>query len=124
MSELDPDEKDLRIIELMDEVKRLKALLWTPEVEEFMQAAVHEAGHQRDRWGDDHDARKAPEDWLWGAAYLSTKAIQAYRYGDNFKYLHHIVTTAALCANWHRHVLAQMGGAVPEPLPVPPKSAA
>lgn len=100
------------------EIERLKTLLWTPEVEDFVKSAVQEAGHQRDRWGDDHDARKSAEDWLWNVAYLSTKAIQALRYGDRFKYLHHIVTTAALCANWHRHALQQMGGEIPQPLPV------
>lgn len=98
---------------LASEVRRLLALceahveaLNTPEILDFREAVVREAAHQRERWGPGHDAKKTPEDWLWVVAYLATKATQAARYGDREKYLHHIVTTAAVCANWHRAALS------------------
>lgn len=90
------------------------ALLNTPELHDFSKAVVLEAAHQRERWGDQHDERKTPEDWLWALSYLATKAVQAIRYGDNEKYLHHIITTAAMCANWHRIALS------PSPAPEKP----
>lgn len=78
-----------------------EAKLSAPELHSFRDAIVLEAAHQRERWGAEHDEGKGPEDWMWLVAYLSTKATQANRYGDGEKYLHHIVTCAAACANWH-----------------------
>jgi hypothetical protein len=78
-----------------------EAKLNAPELHDFREAVVLEAAHQRERWGSDHDEGKTAEDWLWLVAYLSTKAGQAHRYGDRDKYLHHIITCAAACANWH-----------------------
>jgi hypothetical protein len=89
------------------EVVRLTTLLNTPEILDFIQAVQIEAAHQRERWGEAHDADKTPDDWLWAVAFLTTKATQAARYGDREKYLHHIVTAAAALANWHRHALAK-----------------
>ncbi len=91
------------------ELARLRALIGEPETKVFLRAVRREAAHQRKRWGDEHDEKKSPDDWLWTIAYLSTKATQAARYADREKYLHHIVTTAAVCANWHR--LAKAGKA-------------
>ena len=82
-----------------------EAKLNAPELHSFRDAVVLEAAHQRERWGTDHDGGKQPEDWLWLVAYLATKAGQAHRYGDREKYLHHIVTCGAACANWHAHAL-------------------
>jgi len=80
----------------------LRGVLDMPETRDFVEGAVKEAGHQRKRWGEDHDANKTDEDWLWVIAYLTTKATQAFRYGDHEKGLHYIITTAAACSNWHR----------------------
>lgn len=90
------DEIDWRARALAAEAK-----LNAPELLAFRDAVVQEAAHQRERWGTAHDGGKQPEDWMWLVAYLSTKATQAYRYGDQAKYLHHIITCAAACANWH-----------------------
>lgn len=88
---------------LKDEVARLRGRLNTPEINDFVKAVVLEAAHQREWWGTKHDQGKSPEDWLWLIAYLATKAAQAIRYGDHDKHLHHIITTAAACANWHAY---------------------
>ncbi|MEW5709786.1 MAG: hypothetical protein AB1830_12920 [Pseudomonadota bacterium] len=95
------------------EIAAIKAVLESleainrPELDDFMAAVVNEARHQRARWGAEHDAGKSPEDWLWLVAYLATKAAQAHRYGDRGKYLHHIITTAAACLNWHAYASGQ-----------------
>lgn len=88
---------------LVGEIDRLTTLINAPQTDEFMDAVRIEIAHQRERWGDGHDGMKSPTDWLWNLCYLATKATQAERYGDREKYLHHIITAAALCGNWHRH---------------------
>lgn len=92
---------------IVDEVRarnrELEAKLNAPELIDFREAIVLEAAHQRERWGTEHDEGKTAEDWMWLVAFLSTKATQANRYGDAEKYLHHIITCAAACANWHAH---------------------
>lgn len=91
---------------LRTELNRLRGILNAPEVEEFFVAVESETRHQRARGRDETDADKQPEDWLWTLSYLATKALMSRRYGDRHKYLHHIITAAALCANWHRYAAA------------------
>lgn len=85
----------------------LRILLDTPELHDFAKAVVLEAAHQRTRWGDEHDAMKAPEDWFWTLGQVASKATQAARYGDREKYLHHILTSAALLNNWHAQAVKE-----------------
>lgn len=85
-----------------------------PELNDFARAIVLEAQHQRERHGALHDRNKTADDWLWTAAHLLTKAAQASRYGDIERYKHHIITGAALLANWHRIVAGGEGSVVPE----------
>lgn len=70
----------------------------TPEIHDFIQAVEREALHQRERWGSDHDAGKTDSDWFWLVGYLAGKALNKPE-----KALHHIITTAAACLNWHAH---------------------
>jgi hypothetical protein len=70
--------------------------LATPEIADFLVAVEREALHQRDRWGSEHDAGKTDADWFWLIGYLAGKAIN-----NPEKLLHHIITTAAACLNWH-----------------------
>lgn len=72
----------------------------TPEVADFIAAVEREALHQRDRWGADHDAGKTDADWFWLIGYLAGKAVHKTE-----KRLHHIITTAAACLNWHAAAL-------------------
>lgn len=87
-----------------------EAKLNTPELHDFAKAVVLEAAHQRDRWGSDHDAGKTPADWFWLVGYLAGKALHAIVEGQRAtgapteKALHHIITTAAVLANWHAEV--------------------
>jgi hypothetical protein len=71
----------------------------TPEIEHFLQAVHNEALHQRERWDSDHDAGKEDTDWYWLIGYLAGKAIRPNQTRE--KVLHHIITTAAVCLNWH-----------------------
>lgn len=103
---------------LFAQVEALRAKLNTPHTADFIEAGRVEAAHQRERWGTEHDAGKADADWFWLVGYLAGKALHALgRFrslhstgGDGpavtqvkEKALHHIITTAAACLNWHAH---------------------
>ena len=68
----------------------------TPEIDDFLAAVQNEALHQRERWQNEHDAGKTDADWFWLIGYLAGKALHKPE-----KMLHHIITTAAACLNWH-----------------------
>jgi hypothetical protein len=86
------------------EREQLKALLNTPEVDDFDKALPLGAGHQVCRWGSEHDAGKAPADWFWLVGNLAGKALAAHISGDTFKAKHHCISTAAVLRNWHAHI--------------------
>jgi hypothetical protein len=90
---------------LRAENARLREALNTPELHDFAAGVVSEAQHQRQRWGAEHDAGKAPEDWFWLLGYLAGKALHAAKAGDMDKALHHTISTAAALANWHAAML-------------------
>lgn len=87
------------------ELKAAQALLNAPELHDFASGVTLEAAHQRQRWGADHDAGKAPEDWFWLLGFLGGKALHAAKAGDRDKALHHTISTAAALANWHAALL-------------------
>ena len=87
------------------EVARLTTLLNTPELVDFAAAVQRESAHQRERWGAAHDSEKAPADWFWLIGYLAGKALQSQIVGNTDKALHHIITTAGACGNWHAAML-------------------
>lgn len=80
---------------------RLLLQLNTPHTADFLEAVRIEAAHQRERWGVDHDAGKRPEDWITLVSYLLGKAARAHFDGERDKLLHHVITLAAVCSNWH-----------------------
>jgi hypothetical protein len=88
-----------RIAQLEAEVSRLRAELNTPHTADFLDAVRIEAAHQRERWGNAHDAGKADADWFWLVGYLAGKAIQPSV--DLEKKLHRVIATAAALLNWH-----------------------
>ena len=90
-----------RIADLERQLADVKAKLNTPELIDFREAVVIEAAHQRERWGSNHDADKTAADWFWLIGYLAGKALHADKAGETDKLRHHIITTAAACANWH-----------------------
>jgi hypothetical protein len=85
-----------------------KALLNTPEIEDFARGIVLEAAHQRQRW---EDSWKKDFDWHAVATYLLAKALlnPAQNDGTTGKHarLHRLVAAGALVANWHAAVLAR-----------------
>lgn len=89
---------------LIGEIERLHALLNTPEVDEFDKAIPLEAVHQIERWGNEHDAGKNPEEWFWLVGYLAGKALAAHKAGDERRAKHHTISTAAALRNWHAHI--------------------
>lgn len=86
------------------EIARLNAIINTPHADDFIRAVSIEAEHQRQRqrWGVEGDAGKTPADWFWLVGYLAGKALHSHAAGNTEKGEHHIITTAAACANWHR----------------------
>lgn len=90
-------------------------MLCTPEIHDFLVAVEREALHQRNIHAHKGDAGKSDADWFWLLGYLGGKAlhagnllVQASTLGSGFraneayeKQLHHIITTAAACLNWH-----------------------
>jgi hypothetical protein len=91
---------------LADEIRVLRAERDTPHTRDFVKALQLEALHQRERWGAEHDAGKAPQDWFWLLGYLAGKAVAAAVGGDTEKALHHTISSAAVLLNWH----AAIGG--------------
>lgn len=104
------DEHDLssRLAEALAEVERLKAVLNTPEVADFVAGVMLEAPHQRQRWGLEHDAGKTPTDWWRLLRWLAVKAARAEIGGDLDKARHHTISTAAVCAHWHAQLTAKI----------------
>jgi hypothetical protein len=86
------------------EIKRLRALINTPETNDFMKAIPLEAAHQVERYGSAHDDGKSPFDWFWLIGYLAQKAARGHEVGDVEKAKHHTISTAAALFNWHRHI--------------------
>lgn len=96
------DSGNQRIIDLETENKRLDALINNPHTIDFLTAVRLEAAHQRERWPPGHDAGKTAADWFWLIGYVAGKAIRPDATPE--KRLHHIITTAAVCLNWHMHL--------------------
>jgi DNA repair exonuclease SbcCD ATPase subunit len=88
----------------LDRVKEkyaeLNGLVNTPHTDNFLDAVRLEAAYQRSTREED-DRKKTPEEWFWTLGYLAGKVIRPGQTKE--KELHHIVTSAALCMNWHRH---------------------
>lgn len=105
----DADHADLtaQLAQARAERDAAQRLLDTPELHDFSKAVPLEAAHQRKRWGNDHDDGKAPQDWFWLVGYLAGKALRSHIDGDTDKALHHTVTVAAACANWHAAILGK-----------------
>lgn len=79
-----------------DKIEHLDGLINSPHTADFLEAVKLEAAHQRERWGAAHDAGKDDTDWFWLIGYVAGKAVS-----KPAKQLHHIITTAAVCLNWH-----------------------
>lgn len=83
------------------QITELRALLDTPEIEDFVKAVKLEAAHQIERWGTVDDRGKTPADWFWLVGYLAGKALHSQLDGNREKALHHCISTAAALCNWH-----------------------
>lgn len=89
---------------LLQEVKRLNAIINSPHNDDFLKGVSVEAEHQRQRWSQSHDGQKNGWDWFWTIGYLSQKAATAFEAGDYDKAKHHCISTAALMKTMHRYV--------------------
>lgn len=98
--------------EAADKIDHLDDLINSPHTAEFLEAVKLEAAHQRERWPSGHDSGKDDSDWFWLIGYVAGKAVN-----KPTKQLHHIITTAAVCLNWHmqRTVGTAMRPGIAEP---------
>lgn len=99
-------EQRLDISTLCLEADRLEALINNPHTDHFMDAVRTEAAHQREIGRDIDDVRKTAGEWFWTLGWLASKAVHS----EGEKRLHHIITSAAMCLNWHRHTKAGADG--------------
>ena len=88
--------------------ERLERLINTPEISDFLKAVQIEAAHQRERWGEGHDEEKTPGDWALLLDKIKGKQCQAVWDCNLEKYLHHLITMAAICFNCHRCTVAKI----------------
>jgi len=88
----------------VERLRGIERLINAPEIMDFIEGVKREAAHQVVRWGSDHDAGKTTADWIWLIGYVAGKAMAADKAGNNEKLMHHIITTAAVCLNWHHAV--------------------
>lgn len=95
------EQEILRFRKAEEVIRALEAQINKPETADFMKGVPLEAAHQRQRWGAEHDAGKAPLDWFWLIGYLAQKAATSAIAGDIEKAKHHMISTAAALANWH-----------------------
>lgn len=72
-----------------------------PGIDDFMSAVTSEMKHQRKRWGKDHDTSKGIFDWIALSVRLQGKMVEAVWNGDKDKFLHHVITLAAVMGNCH-----------------------
>lgn len=109
--------------QLRAECRRLDGLINHPLTDSFLDGVRREAAHQSERWGSEHDAGKAPLDWFWLVGYLAQKVVVSldrlaetnrhFAPGEGIalkskhasKALHHTISTAAVCLNWHAHIV-------------------
>lgn len=85
----------------INEVRVLRQMFKTPEVDDFLRGVHLEAIHQVERWGDSSDLAKNAEDWFWLIGYLAGKALRSVIEGNHDKSRHHCISTAAALYNWH-----------------------
>lgn len=85
-----------------EELRYLRALVGSPELQDFAKGTLLEAAHQVIRWGAEHDEGKEPQDWLVLVVYLAGKCRAAHNSGDVEKAKHHTISTSAALANWVR----------------------
>jgi len=95
----------------LEDGARLDALVNNPETENFLRGVQLEAGHQVEKWGEAHDRGKSAENWFWLVGYLAGKCLRAAITGDRTKALHHTISTAAACLNWHKAISRDASGA-------------
>ena len=91
--------------ELEAEYKRLKELINCPEIVDFRHGLCIEAAHQKERWGEEHDQKKSFSDWFMVLNFLLGKLAKAYWDNDMDKVKHHIITSAAVLANFHKEII-------------------
>lgn len=98
------------IVDALNQGERLRDLVNSPEIEDFIRGTKLEAVHQIEKWGDAHDRGKSAENWFWLVGYLAGKCLRSVITGKRDKALHHTISTAAACLNWHTAIKRDTSG--------------
>lgn len=99
------DRQALRIIrDALERGAIVEAMINSPETASFLLGVQLETAHQIEKWGEAHDRGKSAENWFWLVGYLAGKCLRAAITGDKTKALHHTISAAAACANWHKAI--------------------
>lgn len=88
----------------VSELEKLAKLVNRPITDDFLKGVQFEAAYQVKLWGQEHDAEKSPEDWMFLFGWLAGKATQARKSGNEKKAKHHAITAAAALYNWHASI--------------------
>lgn len=91
------------VLRAIEDAPRLREIIHRPESDDFLKGVSIEAEFQRQKHGVDNLMQPTRDwhQWFWVSGYLLGKALSACLRGDREKAKHHLVTTAALLANWH-----------------------
>lgn len=104
---MQPTPHELFIEKALEDLDALEAKLTTPEIKNFVDGVQTEMAHQRERWAAEHDEQKTDADWFWLIGYLAGKALNNSLAWEHRKALHHVITVAAVCGNWHAQMIAR-----------------
>ena len=96
------DELEKIVIQKEETIKYLESLINTPTIDNFLSGIIYESAHQVERWKDNVDRESESFNWVFLVGHLATRAAAYHEAGNKEKALHHTITTAAVCLNWHR----------------------
>jgi hypothetical protein len=79
----------------------LDATINTPQTADFIESVKCEMIHQQQRWGD--ESGKYPHDFALVLGYLQGKLIKAIYDKNAEKFIHHVITMAAMAGVIHKY---------------------
>lgn len=101
------DELEKIVAEKDQIIAHYKDLINTPLISHFLQAVKLEAAHQVERWKDSVDRESESFNWVFLVGHLATRAAAYHEAENKEKALHHTITTAAVCLNWHKFLVGE-----------------
>jgi len=95
------------VLTVCEALRQFDLIASQPITKDFLDGVTAEATFQRAKFGKD-DIGKQPQDWFWLLGYLGGKALRGHLAKDRLKALHHTISAAAVCSNWHEQIKKQL----------------